>query len=151
MKLYIVYFRTMQDSPDVEIRCVTASETKANEAFKKAKEEEREWMEDVDEDSGNWAEACMESFDISEDRKPGDIMYVVVETVWHEYVETTVCPFLYEVNAKTQVELRREELLSDYPGLEPFDEDELIHESMHLEDPCVMVDVYFCIEEVFVE
>ena len=143
MKLYVVYFRTMQDSPEVEIRCVTADESKATAAFEKAKEEEREWMADEDEDSGNWAEARLEVFGKTEQRNPGDIVFLAVETVWHECVETSIAPYLYEINANAHVDFRREDLMKDYPGLTPFDEDESPEKSMHLEDPSVMVDVYF--------
>ena len=147
MKLYVVYFRTMQDSPDVEIRCVTADETKAKTAFEKAKKEEREWMADEEEDSGNWAQACMATFEMTEQRNSGDTIFLVVETVWCECVETTVTPYLYEINANTNVGFRKEDLLKDFPGLTPFDDGESIEESMHLEDPSVMVDVYFDVVE----
>ena len=151
MKLYIVYFRTMQDSPSVEIQCVTTNEQLANEKFKKAKEEEAEWMKDEDEGSGNWAEACMESFDMTEDCKTGDTIYVLVETLWHEVVETSVSPFTYEANAVAMQIFHKEDVLKDYPDIVPFDDDETFAAALHLCDDSVMVDYYTFVEPVVIE
>lgn len=148
MKIHVIYFRTMQDSPEVEIISVTANSEVAKAMFKKAKKREREWMKDVDEDSGDWAEACRKSFDMSEERKPGDTIHLLIETVWCECVETTIWPFLYELNADAQLEIRRQNALKEFPGLTPFDEDDCILDSTHLVDPSVAVDVCFGIESV---
>lgn len=148
MKLYIVYYRTMQDSPDVHIVCATADESVANENYLLAKKWEDEFMEDCDEDSGDWAEACMESFDMSEDRKPGDHVYVYVETMWLEGVETSVHPFLYEVNAQSMRQVRKDVCREEYPGLVPLDDDESFNEATHLQDDSVMVDFYFDVDAV---
>ena len=51
MKLYVVYFRTMQDSPEVEIKCATTSKFIAEQTLTKAQREAEEWMADEDEDS----------------------------------------------------------------------------------------------------
>lgn len=148
MKLHIVYFRTMVDSPEVTIECVTASKDIAERALLQAKREEEEWMADEDEDSGNWAEACMASFDMPDTIKEGDTIHVVVETFWEEVVSTCIYPFIHEENAMSHAALRKFDYLNDYPGLVPFDEDETIQEAMHLEDPDVAVDVYFDIVDV---
>lgn len=151
MKLYIVYFRTFENSPEVEIRCATTNKELAKEALKKAKKEAREWMKDVNEDSGDWADAHMETFDLTEERKAGDKLFLLIETVWCECVETNIWPFLCEINADTHLEIRRQAALKDFPGLTPFNEDDTILDSTHLEDPEVAVDVYFSIEEVVTE
>lgn len=151
MKLYIVYFRTMENSPVVRIITATTDEAIANEKFKKAKEKEAEWMKDEDEDTGNWAEACMESFDITEDCKAGDTIYVLVETLWHEVVETSVSPFIYEANAVATQTFHKEDVLKDYPDIVPFDDDETFDEALHLCDDSVMVDYYTFIEPVVIE
>lgn len=39
MKIYVVYFRTMQDSPEVEIKCATISKFIAEQALTKAQRE----------------------------------------------------------------------------------------------------------------
>ena len=148
MKLYIVYFRTMQDSPDVKIRCATTNEALAKDEYKKAKKEKREWMKDVSEDSGDWAEACMKSFNIKKERKPGDKIFVLVENVWCECVDTTIKPFIYQEDAEGQWKTSKENLLNEFPDLTPFNEYESIDEATHLEDPSVMVDVFLYIEEV---
>lgn len=150
MKLYIIYFRTMENSPEVTIRCATTNKAVANAAFQKAKNDEAEWMKDVDEDSGDWAEACMESFDMPENRNPGDTIYVFVETEWIECVKTTIHPFLYKVNAESRLKFRKEHYLEDYPNLEPLDA-ETVKDAMSLEDSSIMIDVYFSIEEIVVE
>lgn len=147
MKLYIVYLRTFENSPEVEIISVTTEEEKAKAAMAKAKEMEKEWMKDADENSCDWAEACMKSFDMTEDCKTGDTIYVFVETEWLECVETTIHPFLYKVNAESQLKFRKQDYLEDYPNLEPLDA-ETVKDAMSFEDPCVMVDVYFSIETV---
>ena len=158
MKLYVIYSRTMEDSPEVTIECVTSDKSKADEAFAKAKaeadeltanhKEDCEWR---DEEPWYWYEARMESFDMTEERKPGDIVYVVVQTIWHECVETTVEPYLYRENADSMVAFRKEDVKKIYPEIYPFDEDESFEESLHLTDESVMVDVYFSVEPVVIE
>lgn len=148
MKINIVYLRTMENSPKVRIIGATASNEMAHLLFKKAKAEETEWMATEEKDSGNWAEACMMSYEMADKRKPGDKVYFVVETLWVEYVRTIVTPFLYEINAKTYVDDQKRAYMEEFPGLEPFRENETILESMHLEDPGIMADVYFSIESV---
>lgn len=152
MKIYVVYFRTMQDSPDVEIKCVTTSKTLAEAKFKEAKREEEEWMADVDEESGNWAEACIQVFDgVSPAYGPGAVVYVTVETSWIEEVSTAMHLNGTEPSAMDYVSLRKRILINEDPDLEPYDEDETIEESMHLHNPDVMSDYYFSIESVIVE
>lgn len=149
MKIHIVYLRTMQNSPEVRIISATTDEALAREAFVRAKQEEAEWQDDSD--SGDWAEACLESFDIPNDLHHGEKIHIVVETVWHEVVETTLSPFLYKLNAVDRVNERRQAYLEEYHGLVPYDEEEPVNEAMHLRDPSVMVDVYFSIETITVQ
>lgn len=151
MKLYIVYFRTMCDSPDVEIKCVTTDETLANESFLEWKRYEDDINAREDLDSSDWCEACMETFDMTEERKPGDTIYVYIETIWYEVVETTIVPFLYEENAEIQLKMRRLALLEEFPDAEPFDEDDDPAEALHWEDPDVAVDIYFSIDPVVLQ
>lgn len=149
MKIHIVYLRTMQNSPEVRIISATTDETLAQEALAKAKQEEAEWQDASD--SGDWAEACMESIDMLAHLHRGEKIHVVVETVWHEGVETTISPFLYKQNALNRVNERRQARLEEYDRLIPYDEEEPVDEAMHLHNPSVMVDIYFSIETVTVE
>ena len=149
--LYIVYFRTMEDSPEVYIECATTSRLVANEAFLKAKAEEEEWMADQDPDMGNWAEARIRTFAIPGDIKPGDTIHVVVDTDWDEVVSTEIYPLLRKEDAESLVEALKHDYLEDYPDVTPFDEDETIEESMHLEDPSEGVDIYFDIVDAKVQ
>lgn len=152
MKIYVVYFRTMQDSPEVEIRRVTTSKFIAEQTLTRAQREADEWMVDEDEDSGNWAEACIKTFDgISPAYGPGSRVYVTVETAWVEEVSTTLHLNGTEQSARYFVELRKRILLNEDPDLEPYDEDETFEESMHLHNPDIMSDYYFSIEPVIVE
>ena len=152
MKIYVVYFRTMQDSPEVEIKCITTSKRLAEAKFKDAKREEEEWMADVDEESGNWAEACIQIFDgVSSAYGPFSLLYVTVETSWCEEVTTKLHLNGTMPSAMDYVSLRKRILINEDPDLEPYDEDETIEESMHLHNPDVMSDYYFSIESVIVE
>jgi hypothetical protein len=151
MKLYIVYFRTMQDSPEVTIKCATTSKAIAELEYEKAKAEEADWMADEDEDSGNWAEACLREFDMAEDLKQGQDIYLLVDTRWHEDVETIVTPFVYEDNAVTQQAWAKEDYLKFYPGLTPFDEDEAWDQAIHINDDSVMVDIRVYVEPVTIQ
>lgn len=152
MKIYVVYFRTMVDSPKVEIRRVTTSKFIAEQALAMAQREAEEWMADEDEDSGNWAEACIKTFDgISPAYGPGALVHVTVETAWVEEVSTTLHLNGAESSARYFVELRKRMLLNEDPDLVPYDEDETFEESMHLCNPDVMSDYYFSIEPVIVE
>lgn len=152
MKIYVVYFRTMQDSPEVEIKCATTSKFIATQALTKAQREAEEWMADEDEDSGNWAEACIKTFDgISDDIGHGSLLYVTVETTWVEEVSTRLHLFGSEFWAKKHIGLRKKILVHEDPHLEPFDEDETFEESMHLHNPGVMSDYYFSVEPVIVQ
>lgn len=157
MKLYIVYFRSMEDSPEVTIECVTADKALADAKFADAKAEADKFTKDHEEDCfwrdeepWYWYEARMESFDMSENRKPGDTIYVFVETEWLECVSTTIQPFLYKVNAESQLKFRKQDYLEDYPNLEPLDA-ETVKDAMSLEDSSIMIDVYFSIEAVSIE
>ena len=152
MKLYVVYFRTMVDSPEVEIKCATTSKFIAEQALTKAQREAEEWMADEDEDSGNWAEACIKTFDgISDDIGHGSLLYVTVETTWVEEVSTRLHLFGSEFWAKKHVGLRKKILVHEDPNFEPFDEDETFEESMHLCNPGVMSDYYFSVKPVIVQ
>lgn len=150
MKIYVVYFRTMVDSPEVEIKCATTSKFIAEQALTKAQREAEEWMADEDEDSGNWAEACIKTF-ISPAYGPGSRVYVTVETAWVEEVSTTLHLNVTEQSAMDYVALRKRILVNEDPDLVPYDEDDTFEESMHLCNPDVMSDYYFSIEPVIVQ
>lgn len=151
MKLYVVYFRTMQDSPEVEIVSLTTSKKKADEKFAEAKKWEEEWMADEDEESGNWAEACIMTTIVSEDTRPGDMFFAMIETDWVEEVSTSIKIHGSDFWAEKGIEFRKRKLLEDDPNLVPYDEDDTIEESMHLHNPDVMSDYYFSIEPRIVE
>ena len=142
----------MVDSPEVEIKCATTSKFIAEQALTKAQREADEWMADEDEDSGNWAEACIKTFDgISPEYGPGSLLYVTVETAWVEEVSTTLHLNGTETSARSFVELRKRMLLNEDPDLVPYNEDDTFEESMHLHNPDVMSDYFFSIEPVIVE
>ena len=152
MKIYVVYFRTMVDSPEVEIRCATTSKFIAEQALTKARREVEEWMADEDEDSGNWAEACVKVFDgISPAYGTGSLVYVTVETSWYEEVTTMLHLNGTKPSAMDYVNLRKKILIKDDPNLAPYDEDETLEESMHLHNPDVMSDHYFSVEPVIIQ
>lgn len=149
MKLYVVYFRTMQDSPEVEIKCVTTSRELAYAKFHEAKEDEEAWNED--DGSGNWAEACIQECIKGDGRvKPGDQVFVVTDTEWVESIETMVTPFLFKKFADMYIEVRKSQIRNQDPDIVPFDEDETFEESMHLHNPGVMSDYYFSVEPIIV-
>lgn len=150
MKLYVVYFRTMQDSPEVEIKCVTTSRKLAYAKFHEAKEDEEAWNED--DGSGNWAEACIQECIKGDGRvKPGDQVFVVTDTEWVESIETMVTPFLFKKFADLYIEVRKSQIRNLDPDIVPFDEDETFEESMHLHNPDIMSDYYFSIEPIIVQ
>lgn len=151
MKLYVIYFRTMVDSPEVEIKCATTSKFIAEQALTKAQREAEEWMADEDEDSGNWAEACIMTTIVSEDTRPGDMFFAVIETDWVEEVSTSIKIHGSDSWAKEGIEFRKRRLLKEDPGLVPYDEDESFEESMHLHNPDVMSDHYFSVEPIFIQ
>lgn len=152
MKLYVVYLRTMVNSPEVEIKCATISKFIAEQALTKAQQEAEEWMADEDEDSGNWAEACIKTFDgISDDIGPGSLLYVTVVTTWVEEVTTTLRLNGSEFWAKKYVDFRKRALIREDSNLVPYAEEETFEESMHLHNPDVMSDYYFSIEPITIQ
>lgn len=151
MKLYVVYFRTMVDSPEVEIKCATTSKFIAEQALTKAQREAEEWMADEDEDSGNWAEACIMTTIVSEDTRPGDMFFAMIETDWVEEVSTSIKIHGWEFWAEKGIEWRKRKLLEEDPLLIPYDYDETFEESMHLCNPDVMSDYYFSIEPIIIQ
>lgn len=151
MKLYVVYLRTMIDSPEVEIKCATTSEFIAEQALTRAQREAEEWMADEDEDSGNWAEACIMTAIVSLDTRPGDMFFAMIETDWVEEVTTSIKIHGSSFWAKKGIELRKRKLLEDDPNLVPYDEDETLEESMHLHNPDVMSDYYFSVEPIIIQ
>lgn len=152
MKIYVVYFRTMVDSPEVEIRVATTSTLIAEQALARAQRDADEWMADEDEDSSNWAEACIKTFDgISDEVGRSSLLYVTVETTWVEEVSTKLHLFGSEFWAKKHIGLRKKILVHEDPNLESYDEDETFEESMHLHNPDVMSDYYFSVEPVIVK
>ena len=150
MKLYVVYFRTMQDSPEVVIKCATTSKFIAEQALTKAQREADEWMADEDEDSGNWAEACIMTTLVGEDTRPGDMFFAMIETDWVEEVSTSIKIHGSDFWAEKGIEFRKRKLLEDDPNLVPYDEDESFEESMHLHNPGIMSDYYFSVEPIIV-
>lgn len=151
MKLYVVYFRTMVDSPEVTIKCATTSKFIAEQALTKAQREAEEWMADEDEDSGNWAEACIMTTIVSEDTRPGDMFFAMIETDWVEEVSTSIKIHGSDFWAEKGIEFRKRRLLKEDPGLVPYDEDESFEESMHLHNPDVMSDYYFSVELITIQ
>ena len=152
MKIYVVYFRTMIDSPEVEIKCATTSKFIAEQALTNAQREADEWMADEDEDSENWAEACIQVFDgISPAYGTGSLVYVTVETAWVEEVTTKLHINGTKPSAMDYVDLRKKIRIKEDPDLVPYDEDETLEESMHLHNPDVMSDYYFSIEPVIIK
>ena len=147
MELYIVYLHTMENSPEVRIIGATADKKKANEMYWDTYREANEWMSTRDEDSGSWASAHKKTFDMNEGLKPGDTVYVTIETLWHEIIKTTLTPYIHESTAKRHIEFLRQDMLKTSPGLTPYD-GEPDEGAMHFEDPSVMVDVYFGIEPI---
>lgn len=140
----------MQDSPEVEIKCVTTSRKLAYAKFHEAKEDEEAWNED--DGSGNWAEACIQECIKGDGRvKPGDQVFVVTDTEWVESIETMVTPFLFKKFADMYIEVRKSQIRNLDPDIVPFDEDETFEESMHLHNPDVMSDYYFSIVPVIVK
>lgn len=137
----------MQDSPEVRIVAVTTSMQKANAIFEDAKRQEEEWMADEGPDSGNWAEACMETFDGLRDIEPGTELYVAIMTSWCEVVETKLNLCGTRESAEMWIDLQRRCVLTEDPDLTPFDEDD----DMHLHNESVMSDYYFSIEKVTLE
>jgi hypothetical protein len=149
MKIYVIYLLTMEDSPEVTIKCVTTNGYIAEREFDRARKEEMDYNEDQDEDSGNWAEAYIKTFDgISPAYGRGSLVYVTVETAWAEEVSTTLHLNGTEPSAMDYVNLRKKILIKDDPNLVPYDEDETLEESMHICNPDVMSDYYFSIEPI---
>lgn len=151
MKLYVVYLRTMVNSPEVEIKCATISKFIAEQALTKAQQEAEEWMADEDEDSGNWAEACIMTTLVSEDTRPGDMFFAMIETDWVEEVSTSIKIHGSDFWAEKGIELRKRKLLDEDPLLIPYDCDETFEESMHICNPDVMSDYYFSIEPIIIQ
>lgn len=148
MKLHIIYLRTMDDSPEVKMTAATTSMAFAKEELRKARQEEAEWMEGKSEGDGDWAEACMSSFNIPNKTvpipvRPGDAISVFVETMWYDGVETTVEPFPDETKAGEYLELRKRQLLGELPGITPYDDGESLDETRHLYDEEIQLDVFF--------
>lgn len=151
MKIYIVYLRTFENSPEVEIKSVTTSKAIADKRFKEAKAEGEEWMRDLEDESGDWAEAAIAKLTISGTVKPGDSVEVAIITEWLETVDTEVTVFPDAASAMDYIGQKKKDLLEERGTLLPFDEDETIEESMHLCDESVMVDYYFSTVTVTVE
>lgn len=150
MMIYVVYLLTMQDSPNVEIRCVTVNKSLAFEKFHEAKIDEGIWNED--DGSGDWAEAYIKTFDgVSSEIGHGSLLYVTVEIEWIEEIFATLHLNGSEFWAKKYIELRKKTLLKEDPDLEPLYEEDTIEESMHLCNPSVMSDYFFSVEPVTVE
>lgn len=146
MKLYIVYLRTMENSPEVTILSVTGDPKLAYAKFTEAQKDDFE-----DEDSGDWRLAGIAEVDFPSEVRPGDMLRVVIETDWVEAVESTLKVFRTEDEAMEFIAAEKERLLEENPDLVPFDEDETIEESMHLRDEDLMEDVYFGIDIVIVD
>ena len=142
MKLYIVYFRTMEDSPEVSIVCVTASKTLANEQYAKAKAEAKELTEDYGEESGNWYEARKRVFDVP-GVKTGDDIFVLARNEWDEEVRTEIFPFVRKDDAESLVSKMKADYKEEFPDIAPFDEDETFEDATHLQDEDEPIDVYF--------
>ena len=151
MRANIIYYTTMENSPEVTIVGITPSKEKARGMYRKALKAAKEWEADADSDCGDWAEARMRREDLPAHVGPGDPVFAVVETEWYEGITTIVKLFASEEDAKRYIAEEKPKLLQEYIELEPFDEDETFEESMHLSDNSVMVDYYFSIEKIIVE
>lgn len=151
MKIYVIYLLTMEDSPEVTIKCVTTNGYIAEREFDRARKEEMDYNEDQDEDSGNWAEAYIMTTIVSEDTRPGDMFFAMIETDWVEEVSTSIKIHGSDFWAEKGIEFRKRKLLEDDPNLVPYDEDESFEESMHLHNPDVMSDYYFSIEPIIIQ
>ena len=88
---------------------------------------------------------------VSEDTRPGDMFFAMIETDWVEEVSTSIKIHGSDFWAEKGIEFRKRKLLEDDPNLVPYDEDDTIEESMHLHNPDVMSDYYFSIEPIIVE
>ena len=151
MKTYVVYLTTMENSPEVEILSVTTSKKIADEKFKVAMEREEEWIADVEEDSGDWAQASMIELYTPPGITEGKEAFVVVMNEWCDEVTTSICPFPSKSEAKWWVDSWKKNLTESDDRIEPYDEDDTIEESMHLRNPYIMIDYYFSIVPVIVE
>lgn len=155
MKIYVVYFVTMEDSPRWEVICATTSKELADKKLLAARVREKEWMNDDEtwcgEDSGNWASAEIAEFDVQYEVQPGEKVFVVFDTQWYECVDVALELFRTNDEAEAFVSSERNSQRETFPGIVPFDEDEPFEKAMHLHDDSVMVDIYFDIQEVGVD
>lgn len=146
MKLYITYFVTMENAPEISNVSVFTNRDNARKEYDRLVGLEHEWMEDLDEDDSDWAEARMETIEVGE-LNLYDSVAVVVETEWLEAVETTIKVFTHRTDAISKalhyIDERKAQLLEQDPHLIPFNEYETFEESMHLYNDSVMVDYEF--------
>lgn len=146
MKLYVTYFVTMENAPEISNVSIFTNWDNARKEYDRLVRLEHEWMKDLDPDDSDWAEARTETFEVR-DLDLYDSVAVVVETEWLEAVETTLKVFTSHDNAITKalhyIDERKAELLEQDPKLRPFDEYETIEETMHLCNDSVMVDYEF--------
>lgn len=150
MKLYIVYFRTMEDSPMVSIVCATTSKAVADEQFAKAKAEAKELTQDYGGDSGNWYEARKRVFSVP-GIKTGDTIHLLVRTEWYEVVKTDIFPFVRKEDAESLVAKMKADYLEEFPDIAPFYDDETIEEARVLDDEDEQVTIYFDIVDAKVQ
>ena len=148
MIIYVITLTTMEDSPEVSIISVTANNAIAKQKLKQAEAQAQEWMQDLDEDSSDWAKATLTELDIPGTVYPGDTVTVAIVTEWLESIDSEIKVFPDNPSAESFISEKKKTILERYENIIPFDDDETIEESSHLADDSVMVDYYFTIENV---
>lgn len=137
MIVYVTYLLTMEDSPEVSQISVTASSAMAGFHLRELQEYEFE-----DEESGDWAKACVEVYDVG-DARIFDPQTAVIVVKWTESVKAMVIPFANDEDALSYIKSEKARLMAEDECLVPFDGDE-----MHLCNDGLMSDYYFGIEHV---
>jgi len=146
MKLYITYFVTMENSPEVSQVSVFTNYENYRKEYDRLVRLQHEYMEDLGEDDSDWVEARTETFEVA-GLDLYDSVAVAVEVEWYEAVEVTLKVFVDHENAIGQalhfIDEEKARLIQEDPDLVPFDEEESFNESMHLCNDSAMSDYYF--------
>ena len=145
MRIFIVYQRIFNNSPDVKILCATTDKGLAKKVYDKRK---KTIKKDFDEENDDWGEVCITSQSLPGTFKKGDTVEVNIITTWFEYVKTEVKLFPDKKSSLEYISERKKADLKKYESLVPFDEDETFEESFHLCDEDIAVDIYYSSETV---
>lgn len=150
MKIHVNYLVTMGDSPTITDVSAFVDKQVAKTNLASLRKEAKEFNDEAEEeDSSDWCQARCSTTEKGEGMaKPGDTVFVVIETNWLEVVETKAKPFYFENFAKEYIAKRKKKFHGDNPKLVPFYEDENFDETLHLCDDSLMQDVYFEIQKV---